>query len=248
MDQPTGTATVRIAPELRFLLPARHRRAEVPVALDGASSLGHVVESLGVPRTEVGALLVVGGEVSVGYRPRDGDVVDVLPMARPQPIAEPRFLLDVHLGALARRMRLVGLDTAYRNDAADAELVAQTVAERRVLLTQDRGLLRRRALPAGAYVRGQHPDEQLADVLDRFAPPLAPWTRCPRCNGLLEPVAVEQVAHLLEPGTLRSYTEFSRCTSCGRVYWRGAHAARLAVAVQAARAARCGALARPLER
>ena len=227
-------ATVRVAPELRFLLAPRHRLGEVAVPLDGTSSLGHLVESIGVPRTEVGALQVAGADVRPAYRPAHGDVVDVLPVARPQPVPAHRYLLDVHLGALARRMRLVGLDTAYRNDADDAELVEQAAQERRVLLTRDRGLLRRRALTSGAYVRGELADDQLADVLDRFAPGLAPWTRCLACNGVLVAVSVGEVAHLLEPGTLRTYRDFSRCPRCGRTYWRGAHARRLAAVVETA--------------
>jgi uncharacterized protein with PIN domain len=63
-------------------------------------------------------------------------------------------VLDVHLGTLARRLRLVGVDAAYVNDAGDDALVEQANAERRVLLTQDRGLLCRRKLWLGAYVRG----------------------------------------------------------------------------------------------
>lgn len=230
-----GTARVRVAPQLRFLLSARRRAEDVPVRLDGTSSVLHMVESLGVPRTEVGALLVGGGTVSPEYRPRHGDEVLVLPVSRPQPLTAPGFLLDVHLGALARRMRLVGLDAAYRNDAGDDELVVEAVSQQRTLLTRDRGLLRRRALPAGAYVRGETANDQLADVLDRFAPPLAPWTRCPRCNGILEQVPLEAVAHLLEPGTVRSYTSFARCLGCGRPYWHGAHANRLAATVRQAR-------------
>jgi uncharacterized protein with PIN domain len=229
-----AAATVRVPAELRFLLPPRRRSAELHVALDGVSSLGHLVESLGVPRTEVGTLLVDGEPVPPAYRPRDGDVVDVLPVRRPQRVQAHRYLLDVHLGTLARRLRLLGLDTAYRNDADDADLVVQAERERRVLLTRDRGLLRRRALTAGAYVRGEVADEQVADVLDRFAPPLAPWTRCPACNGCLEAVPVEQVAHQLRPGTLRTYRDFSRCLRCGRAYWRGAHAARLGALVERA--------------
>ncbi len=221
------TARVRVAAPLRFLLPAQHRHGEVMVPVDAASSLSHLVESLGVPRTEVGELRVNGRTVLPAARPGDGDLVEVLPVPRPQRIDDPRFVLDVHLGTLARRMRLLGLDVAYRNDAEDAELVAQAAREGRVVLTQDRGLLRRRALTAGAYVRGSDPDEQLLDVLDRFDPPLAPWTRCLACNGMLEPVAKQQVRHMLEDGTLRSYHRFFRCRACGRPYWRGAHAGRL---------------------
>ena len=233
-----GTAVVRVTQELRFLLAPRNRHGEVRVALDGTSSLGHVVESLGIPRTEVGSLAVGRHEVGVAYRPRDGDVVDVRPVRRPQPVTAHRYLLDVHLGALARRMRLVGVDTAYRNDADDPELVERATAEGRVLLTRDRGLLRRRVLIAGAYVRGDRADDQLADVLDRFRPDLAPWTRCLECNGVLQAVPVDRVAHQLEPGTLRTYTDFSRCPGCGRAYWRGAHARRLAAVVDRVTAGR----------
>jgi len=221
------TARVRVAASLRFLLPVRYRHGDVAVRVDGVSSVGHVVESLGVPRTEIGELRVGGRPLPPSARPCAEDVIDVLPVSRPQRITDPRFVLDVHLGTLARRMRLLGIDAAYRNDAADAELVAQAAAEQRVVLTQDRGLLRRRALTAGAYVRGSRPDDQLADVLERFDPPLAPWSRCLACNGALQPVAKQQVQHLLEHGTRRSYTQFSRCLACGRPYWRGAHAQRL---------------------
>ncbi|GAB3848897.1 Mut7-C RNAse domain-containing protein [Dactylosporangium cerinum] len=228
-----STVRVRVAEPLRFLLPVRHRHGDVTVPVDGVSNLRHVVESLGVPRTEIGELCVNGQPARPSARPGDGDVIDVLPVSRPQRVADPRFVLDVHLGTLARRMRLLGLDVAYRNDAADAELAAQSAAEGRIVLTQDRGLLRRRALAAGAYVRGSRADEQLLDVLGRFDPPLVPWSRCPACNGILEPVAKREVEHLLAPGTRRSYSEFARCRACGRIYWRGAHADRLDAIVAA---------------
>lgn len=195
---------------------------------DGTSTPGHVVESLGIPLTEVGTL-------DVRRRGEDREIV-VLPVERPQrTLFGPRFVLDVHLGGLARRLWLLGLDAAYRNDAADDQLVDVARRECRLLLTQDRGLLRRRALPAGAYVRGAGTAAQLADVLDRFAPPLAPWTRCGACGGRLAPVSREDVEHLLEPGTRRTYADFCRCTACGRPYWRGAHSSRLAVIVDEAR-------------
>lgn len=227
-DEPVA---VEFAPELRLFLANRFRSGKATVPCDGVSSLGHVVESLGVPLTEVGSLTVGGRPAGPAYRPSPGDRIEVHPMRRPQPLPAPRFVLDVHLGTLARRMRLVGLDTTYRNDVSDADLVEQANAERRVALTKDRGLLQRRKLWLGAYVRHDRPDDQLADVLDRFAPPLEPWTRCLGCNGLLAPIAKHQVEELLQPGTRRSYDDFSRCDRCGNIYWRGAHSDRLAAIV-----------------
>ncbi len=228
-------ADIRVAPELGLFLRPR-RRADLGgwVRCDGVSSLGHVVQSLGVPLTEVGALVVNGVSEQPRYRPRGGDVVRVLPVPRPEPVDQPRFLLDVHLGALARRLRLVGVDTAYDRDADDDELIGRANAARRVLLTQDRALLQRRSLWRGGYVRGARPEEQLADVLSRFAPPLAPWTRCTACNGLLAPASKADVADLLKPGTRRTYNAFARCPDCGRVYWRGAHGRRLQATIDAA--------------
>lgn len=234
---------LEFAPELRLFLPPRDRPVSaraggtVRVRADGTSTLGHVIEAAGVPLPEVGAIFINGTLAQPSHQPDPGDRIRVEAISRPQPLAEATFLLDVHLGALARRMRLVGLDTAYSNDLDDDALIELANSERRVLLTKDRELLRRRRLWLGAYVRGDRADEQLADVLDRFAPPLAPWTRCVACNGALQPVTKEEVAEELLPGTRRTYQEFSRCSGCRRVYWRGAHSRRLASIVEAARAA-----------
>ncbi|NAZ85627.1 hypothetical protein GTR00_05840 [Kineococcus sp. T90] len=158
-----------VDPALLPLLPARARRAgRLLVPHEPHASAGHVVQSAGVPLTEVGVLTVDGAPVSPADRPPPGSVLHAGAAARPQPVPAGGLLLDVHLGSLARRLRL--------------------------LLTADRGLLVRRALVRGALVRGAGAEEQLADVLDRFRPPLAPLTRC---------------------------------TACGRVYWRGAHARRI---------------------
>ena len=225
--------TVRVAAELRFFLPSKRRAHCVRSTHDGTASTGHVVRSLGVPLTETGELRVDGEPVPAAHRPAAGSVIDVPPVPRPQP-APPRFQLDVHFGKLARRMRLLCIDTGYRNDAADDELIAEAARDDRVLLTQDRGILHRRAVRIGAFVRGSDPDDQLADVLDRFAPPLAPWTRCTACNGVLRAVPKTSVTGEIQPGTRRTYDRYARCPDCGRVYWRGAHSRRIEKMIRAA--------------
>ena len=218
---------VRVPPELVFLLRPRDRAAgERRLGYDPDATVAHVVQAAGVPLTEVGEVRLDGVPTHPTARPVPGSVVQVAAVRRPQPVPPGGFLLDVGLGTLARRLRLLGLDAAWSADADDAELAARAVAEDRVLLTQDRGLLMRRGVP-GALVRGSRPDDQLVDVLDRFAPSLAPLTRCTACGARLEPVPTAEVADRLPPGTRRTFDEFSRCPACGRVYWHGAHARRI---------------------
>lgn len=230
-DDPVAPGTVRllIHPDLRFFLPRRGRICgRLDLRHDPTATVGHLVQSVGVPLTEVGDVRVA--EVSVSWRSRlqEQDRLDVLVRDRPQPLDGPAlFLLDVHLGALARRLRLLGVDAAYGKQAEDDHLVEQAEREDRVLLSRDRGLLMRRALRRAAFVRGQDPDDQLADIIERFQPPIHPWTLCLACGGTLMPVPKAEVAHLLEPGTLRTHQQFSHCRTCGHVYWHGAHDARL---------------------
>ncbi|MFI6769296.1 Mut7-C RNAse domain-containing protein [Streptomyces sp. NPDC050355] len=225
------------APELHLFLAAERSAARTPVVTDGASTLGHVVESLGVPLTEVGRFVVDGTEASASHIPGAGESIEVYGVERPQqvPGAPLRFLLDVHLGTLARRLRLLGVDATYTNeDPGDAALAALSAKEQRVLLSRDRGLLRRREIWAGAFIYSDRPDDQLRDVLERFAPTLAPWTRCTACNGPLADADKDSVREHLEHGTQRTYDVFAQCTSCGRVYWRGAHHSRLEAIVEKA--------------
>ncbi|MEU9565963.1 Mut7-C RNAse domain-containing protein [Streptomyces sp. NPDC048161] len=221
---------LEVAPELRLFVAHERRRGRTAVTTDGSSTLGHVVESLGIPLTEAGQILVDGRPVPVSHIPGAGELVEVRAVERPQhvPGAPLRFLLDVHLGTLARRLRLLGVDAAYESeDIGDPALAARSADERRVLLSRDRGLLHRREIWAGAYVYSDRPDDQLRDVLGRFAPHLAPWTRCTACNGPLKTADKDTVSDHLEHGTRNSYDVFAQCMECDRVYWRGAHHARL---------------------
>ncbi|GHI92434.1 Mut7-C RNAse domain-containing protein [Streptomyces olivaceus] len=228
---------VEFAPELHLFVPRARPTGTARATADGVSTLGHVVESLGVPLTEVGTLLVDGREVPRGHVPTGGESVRVQPVTHPQevPGAPLRFLLDVHLGTLARRLRLLGVDTAYESaDLGDPALAALSAAEKRVLLSRDRGLLRRREPWAGAFVYSTRPDDQLGEVLARFRPALRPWTRCTACNGLLGPATKDEVADQLKGGTERSYDVFAKCGTCGRAYWKGAHHEQLEAIVERA--------------
>ena len=232
-----STARFRIHGELSELVLAGRLLER---AVDGTSTVKHLVEELGIPHTEYGEVRVNGVRFHDGYRVQDGDVVDVHPPEPPAPpVSEPRFLLDVHLGTLARYLRLLGFDTGYDNHASDDHLVARAAAEARTLLTRDRGILRRRLVTDARLVRGTDPREQLIDLVRRLrlGAWIRPYTRCTSCNGVLAPVRRADVAALVEPGTLRDYEKLGACTACGKVYWEGAHHARISGLITAARAA-----------
>jgi uncharacterized protein with PIN domain/molybdopterin converting factor small subunit len=227
--------TVRVYGSLNDFLPAAQRQAPIPASFAGARSVKDLVESLGVPHPEI-ELIVVNGESAPFDRPvQDGDRVavfprfhslDVAPISRvaPDPPVRIAFVLDGHLGTLARRLRMVGVDAAYSSSATDDELAARAAREGRILLTRDRGLLNRRIVVYGYWVRETDPDRQLVDVLRHFGPlALRPLTRCLRCNADLRDVPKAAVETRLPALTGAHYDRFQECSGCRRVYWQGAH-------------------------
>jgi hypothetical protein len=144
-------------------------------------------------------------------------------------LRQTRFVLDVHLGKLAEYLRLLGFDTLYCNQADDQELAVLSSQEGRILLTQDRGLLKRSLVTHGYFVRDTDPQQQLVEVLQRFdlQTAIAPFQRCLRCNGLLEPVAKAAISDRLLPKTREHYDEFRICSNCERIYWKGSHYERM---------------------
>lgn len=244
------SASVRLYGSLNDFLPAARRQSTLVCTFDGSPSVKDFVEALGVPHPEIDLLIVGGQSVDFGYRLREGDRVAVYPLIRaldlgeilrlrPSPQAEPRFIADVHLGRLTAYLRLAGFDTMYRNDYPDAQLVAISASEDRVLLTRDVGVLKHRSVVRGYFLRETQPARQLVEVLRHFTlvARAAPFTRCLRCNSRLQAVSKDRVEHVLPARTREYYREFSRCPTCSRIYWRGSHYSRMTLFIETAFAA-----------
>jgi uncharacterized protein len=214
-------------------------RAEVHIPLNDRQTVRDLVEGLGVPHTETGRILVDGEVAGLDHQVDGGEEVEVEPPALPVPMpgGRARFVLDVHLGQLARHLRLLGIDVDYHNNADDDELVTVAVDQDRVLLSRDRGLLKRRAVTHGHLVRSDDPDVQLLATIRRYGlcDHLRPFTRCLACNGLPVEVAKSEVVADLEPRTRQHYDDFRRCPDCGRIYWDGSHTDRLLAVVDRVR-------------
>ena len=233
-------ATFRFYQELNDFLPHAQRQVTFEHEWRGTPSIKHLIESLGVPHTEVDLILVNDCSVEWDYRPQEGDRIAVYPVfeamditplirLRPQPLREVRFVLDGHLGRLAAYLRMLGFDTWYQNHADDAVLAEISKDEHRILLTRDHGLLKRSAVTHGYWVRATAPREQLREIVQRFdLQRLAqPFTRCLSCNGLLRAAPFDEVKGQLPENAARVYHEFWRCTACHKVYWPGSHYQRM---------------------
>ena len=221
----------------RFLTPKR-RGQPVAVPVDRARSAKDAIESVGVPHTEVGGLSIDGRAAALDDLLTGGERVVIAACAEEGAAAPraPRFVADAHLGKLARHLRLAGFDCLWSHDWDDAALVDAAVAEERIVLTRDKGVLRRRAVARGRFVRAVESEAQLAEVVRAFGlrAQLRPFSRCRECNVPLEDVDKAAVEAAL-PGKVRMlYTRFKRCPGCRRVYWEGTHFERLRTVLERA--------------
>lgn len=191
-------------------------------------TLKDLLESLGVPHVEIGAYRINGAEASSSAMVREGDSIGIESNLE-IPEGEIRFILDVHLGKLARYLRLLGIDSWYRRDYDDREIVQSAEFHGRVVLTRDIGLLKRKELRYGYWLRSQDPMEQVLEVSRRFrlGERLKVFSRCPRCNGVFRQVSREEVYSRLPEKTRKFYSRFYLCSSCGKIYWKGSHYPKL---------------------
>lgn len=214
-------------PDLDFFLSANRRKGPFTYCFDAGQSVKHLIESFGLPHTEIGYIQVDQVRVELNYPVQDGDRVAVFPPAPGQalPPSGPHFVLDNHLGRLAVYLRILGFDVLYRNDLQDEELASISEQEQRILLTRDRRLLMRSKVIFGYCLRNLDSRRQVQEVFGRYqlSAFALPFKRCIHCNTLLEPVDKQSILDQLEPLTRLYYDEFQRCPACGQIYWKGSH-------------------------
>lgn len=234
------SAKFRFYAELNDFLPREKRQSTFSYLFRGQPAVKDSIEAIGVPHTEVDLILVNGMSVDFRYRLQPDDRVAVYPVfecfdvsdvthLRPRPLRQTRFVLDVHLGKLARYLRMLGFDTLYSNAYGDHEIVQISVRDRRLILTRDRGLLKHKLVTHGYWLRATDPTKQLREVLQHFDlfSQIRTFGRCMRCNGLLETVPKSLVLERIPTKARRYYEDFYRCATCGRIYWRGSHVQKM---------------------
>ncbi len=233
-------AQFRFYAELNDFLSSEKRHRAFNHEFDGNPSIKDTIEAIGVPHPEVDLILVDGESVGFDYHLQNRDRMSIYPVfesielsplvrLRPEPFREVRFVLDTHLGKLAGYLRMLGFDTIYSNDLEDETLAQIASEEKRILLTKDRGLLKRNSVTHGYCVRSTNPRDKLIEIMRRFDlyRLVTPFRRCIRCNRLLTVVKKEDIFEGLLPQVREHYSEFRRCTGCAQIYWKGTHFERM---------------------
>src|SRR5436305_1709696 len=182
--------------DLAFFLRSKSTRLERQ--LTERTSVKDIFEACGVPHTEVDLILTDGEPADFSRVVGSQSDIDMFPVGS-GPITDfqenhlqlrdiRKFVADGHLGKLARDLRLLGIDVVYDRNAEDRQLVMISSGEERALLTRDRRLLMHAAVRHGCYLRSQNPLEQTVQVVERFnlGANLTPFSRCLRCNAVLE--------------------------------------------------------------
>jgi len=230
------TVTIRFYEELNDFLPADKRKKKFEHNFIDRTSIKDMIESLGVPHTEVDLILINGCSETFSYLVNNGDDISVYPVfeslditnlqrLRVKPLRKPKFVLDVHLGTLAKYMRMLGFDALYQNNYKDEDIVRISLKEKRAILTRDRGILKRSEVTHGYWVRNTIVEEQIVEVINRFdlKKEIKELSRCLLCNSLLSNITKEKVVDHLPRKVKKFQNEFYYCKNCYKVFWKGSH-------------------------
>lgn len=230
------TSFFRFYEELNDFLPSEYFKKEIPFTFRGTTSVKNAVQNIGVPHTEIDLILVDQISVDFNYRIQGGEHISVYPVfetfdvsplirLRPKPLRKIRFVVDVNLGKLAKKLRLLGFDTHYTNDLQDEEIVKISLAEKRIILTRDIGILKNGKVTHGTYVRSDNPKVQLNEVIERLHLKnlFKPFSRCSQCNGQLKRIKKKLLQNRIPGDTLNYYRTFWECQGCRQIYWEGSH-------------------------
>ncbi|MBD3223543.1 MAG: twitching motility protein PilT [Caldithrix sp.] len=232
--------SLRFYAELNDFLPPSRRQTTYTLQLKGQPTVKDVIESQGAPHPEIDLILVNNQSVAFDYRVQDGDriavypefeLLDITSLSRlnSRPLRVPRFILDVNLGKLARKLRLCGFDCLYGNDYRDKQIIRMAARDKRIILTRDTGLLKNKQVTRGYWVRSTNPWDQMEQVLNKFSlhDRIKPFNRCMDCNGMIVSVAKDEIEDQLLAQTRKHFNAFYCCTSCHKIFWRGSHYQRM---------------------
>lgn len=235
-----ATINVRCYAELNDFLTEGRKQKDFELSIKTPVTVAEVIESLGIPLSEVDLVLVNSQPVERSHRMFKNDYISVYPAfetldisalktTQKEPLRITRFILDAHLGKLAKYLRMLGFDTLYRNDFGDQEIIEIAAKQQRIILTRDKVLLKSPEVSHGYYVRATEKHDQLIEIVEKFDlySQFKSFTRCMTCNSELESIKKEFIRDLVEPDTFSCFDDFYFCPTCQKVYWKGSHFERM---------------------
>lgn len=141
-----------------------------------------------------------------------------------------RFICDAMLGKLAKYLRLLGLDAVYIRPSAPWPVADD--GEETCFVT-------RRRSPTGCRrtirVGSDNAIDQLREIRGVIRPLIddeKALARCIKCNVVLETVGREEIEAVVPEYVFHRYLRFTRCRTCGRVYWEGSHVENIRRAIK----------------
>ena len=226
----------RFYEELNDFLSPRRRKKDFQVGFKGRESVKDMIEALGVPHTEVDLILVNGKSVDFGYIIQHGDRISVYPTfesldikdvtrLREVPLRQTRFIADINIRDIVKYMGALGLDVRYDALLSPREIIRISKRENRTILTKSRKLLKFRDVTHGIFIRPGTTVEQIRGIIDYLSlrALIEPFSRCLQCNIPLVGVSKDRILDRIPAKTREFYDEYSYCTACDRIYWKGTH-------------------------
>lgn len=228
--------SVVLDPPFDFFLADNLQVRPLAYSLTRKASVKDIIESLGIPHTEVGSIWFDGRKIDFSFVPAAPGMLQVHAiqapfnalspsMLRPVPLDRIRFIADVNVHKLGRLLILLGFDTACSASFCDDEIADIAQVESRIVLTRDTLLLKRKKIVFARRIRSNLPYEQLLEVIEFFGLQhlIVFFSRCTACNRQLVPVEKNDIIHLLEPRTRQYFFDFLQCPRCRKIFWKGSH-------------------------
>ena len=137
----------------------------------------------------------------------------------------------------------MGYDALLLRQADDGELIRVALREGRIIVTKDSRLMERRVVSTSQIkallIRYDDLKSQLRQVIQAYGLDGAnSFSRCIGCNVPLDHMDKGAARGLVPPYVFETQTEFMRCPTCRRVYWRGTHWANMRRDIDELRAVR----------
>ncbi len=218
------------------LLSKKLKSSEVGYSLNRRATIKDIIESLGIPHTEVGKIEKGEEQLTFHHIGVAGEPYHIYPFTcdtpvlrptilRPLPFSSISFIADDTVGKLRRNMRMAGLDTSAAPLKPLTEIAASATQQQRILITRNRDLLKCKDVIFGQLVRSGDHVIQLREVFCRytFAERPIPFSRCLECNIFLLDAQKKDILDELQPLTRKYYFSFKKCPGCTRIFWHGSH-------------------------